>query len=514
MGQALTSLGSFVDYWTFLNLSIELGFRTVIVSLREFLPTLFSTEAAGLWIVGFLCLWEQIRPWRPEQRRLRDGFSLDLFYTLANFLLFYQLIGTPLFQTIELAFRQALHDALGIDLGVAVSLGALHPWLQYLVLFLLVDLIGYLGHIMLHRIDLLWTFHRVHHSALELDTLNAVRQHWVEKLFYDLLAYVPLTLIGFDVEQTALALLLSMLFCTFTHSNLKVPLGPLKYVFNNPQLHLWHHAREVPHNRNVNYGSALSMWDYLFRTNYLPDDRNDIELGFEGVEDFPTTLLRQQFHPLDRWLPKPTGWGRALGRAAASALTAAAVVLVILGEALPDGVLALTRVNYRERAAQQLAQQQPGVALATIESSALIDPLRWTALQRLLAESREADWPAPSVRRFLTIGRGSANLRFRVGSAWLAQLDGLAPLDERQREELQLALANAEFLVQLEPGRPRAHHLLGTTRRASAAQGGGPEELQRAIVEFRRTLALDAHYPGARDALKEARALRDDAAAD
>ncbi len=498
------SLESFVDYWSFFGLTIELGFRTVVVSLTGFLPALLGGGYLGLWVVAFLYLCEWIRPWRRAQPRLRDGVWLDLFYTLANFLLFYQLIGTPAFQTVELAFRRSLHDWVGIDLDVAVSLAELHPWIQYLVLFLLVDLISYLGHVMLHRSNLLWTFHRVHHSALQLDALNALRQHWAEKLFYDFLAYVPLTLIGFGVEQTAIALVVAMLFCTFTHSNLKVPLGPLKYVFNNPQLHLWHHAREIPHNRNVNYGSALAIWDYLFRTNYLPDDRNDIELGFDGVEEFPKTLLRQQLHPFDRWLPKPAAWGRSLGRVGATAFAGVAVCLIVFGAAIPDALLAPTRVGYRERAAAQLAEGRPGEALLTIQRSALVDLPRWASLQRLRAASRTAGFDAPAVGRLLAIGRGGANLRFRAGSRWLDQLDRAPALDARQREELAAALANAELLVAIEPRKPRAHYLLGATRRLRADRGGDGEDIEAAITAFHRALALDADYPGARDALEEA----------
>ena len=34
----------------------------------------------------------------------------------------------------------------------------------------------------------------------------------------------------------------------------------------------------------VNYGLTLSVWDYLFGTNHIPEDGRDIELGFDGDE--------------------------------------------------------------------------------------------------------------------------------------------------------------------------------------------------------------------------------------
>ena len=54
---------------------------------------------------------------------------------------------------------------------------------------------------------------------------------------------------------------------------------------DDPQIHIWHHAAEVHHKRNVNYGEALCLWDYLFGTAYLPDHRSELELGFEGIDD-------------------------------------------------------------------------------------------------------------------------------------------------------------------------------------------------------------------------------------
>jgi sterol desaturase/sphingolipid hydroxylase (fatty acid hydroxylase superfamily) len=92
--------------------------------------------------------------------------------------------------------------------------------------------------------------------------------------------------------------LVGLFLCLFTHANVRVPLGPLVYVLNCPQLHLWHHALEIPARRNVNYGSALSLWDFLLGTAHLPDGRSDLELGFEGVDRFPTTLWGQQTWPL------------------------------------------------------------------------------------------------------------------------------------------------------------------------------------------------------------------------
>ena len=84
----------------------------------------------------------------------------------------------------------------------------------------------------------------------------------------------------------------------FNHSNFKIPLGPIKYLFNNPQMHIWHHAKHLPEGRRfgVNFGLTLSIWDYVFGTAYIPYDGRDIRLGFPGVEDFPDDFVSQNLH--------------------------------------------------------------------------------------------------------------------------------------------------------------------------------------------------------------------------
>ena len=44
----------------------------------------------------------------------------------------------------------------------------------------------------------------------------------------------------------------------------------MKYIFNSPELHLWHHSnyREVFH---ANFSTKFAIWDYLFGTVYFPE---------------------------------------------------------------------------------------------------------------------------------------------------------------------------------------------------------------------------------------------------
>jgi sterol desaturase/sphingolipid hydroxylase (fatty acid hydroxylase superfamily) len=67
-------------------------------------------------------------------------------------------------------------------------------------------------------------------------------------------------------------------------------------------MHIWHHAKELPDTfkNGANFGISLSIWDYLFKTNYLPKSGRDIELGFEGDEKYPQNIAEQMTYPITK----------------------------------------------------------------------------------------------------------------------------------------------------------------------------------------------------------------------
>ena len=93
-----------------------------------------------------------------------------------------------------------------------------------------------------------------------------------------------------------------MLIGHLNHANLGWDYGVLKYFFNNPKMHIWHHAKALPEHApyGVNFGLTLSLWDYLFGTAHVPSEGRDIELGFDGDEHFPKTFIEQEMYPWQR----------------------------------------------------------------------------------------------------------------------------------------------------------------------------------------------------------------------
>jgi sterol desaturase/sphingolipid hydroxylase (fatty acid hydroxylase superfamily) len=58
--------------------------------------------------------------------------------------------------------------------------------------------------------------------------------------------------------------------------------------------------KKMPNKYGVNFGISLSVWDYIFKTNYIPKDGRDIELGFNDENEFPHDLLNKKFYPLKK----------------------------------------------------------------------------------------------------------------------------------------------------------------------------------------------------------------------
>ncbi len=240
-------------------------------------------------------------PWRKNQRLIREDFWLDVFYMFFNFFLF-SLVGYAAISNVVVhAFHDFLAHTLGIRHLVAIEIGSWPYWAQLLTLFVVRDFIQWNVHRLLHRVPWLWEFHKVHHSVREMGFAAHLRYHFMETIVYRSIEYLPLAMIGFGIQDFLLVHLFTLTIGHLNHANIYLPLGPLKYLFNSPQMHIWHHAKHLPEGRyGVNFGLTLSVWDYLFGTDYIPYEGRDIPLGFEGVDTYPHDFLQQVLKPFQR----------------------------------------------------------------------------------------------------------------------------------------------------------------------------------------------------------------------
>ena len=163
----------------------------------------------------------------------------------------------------------------------------------------MLDFVQWFTHILLHKIPLFWRFHQVHHSVKEMGFAAHLRYHWMENILYKPLKTVAILLLGgFEPEQAFLVHFFAITIGHLNHANLKISWGPFKYIFNSPVMHLYHHAYQLPKHRpfGMNFGISLSIWDYIFRTHYVPDNKGDITLGYPGDHSMPSGFLKQFIH--------------------------------------------------------------------------------------------------------------------------------------------------------------------------------------------------------------------------
>jgi sterol desaturase/sphingolipid hydroxylase (fatty acid hydroxylase superfamily) len=230
-------------------------------------------------------------PWRKNQAIIRKDFWMDAFYMFFNFFIFAIFIS-GFYKLLGLIFNDFGISAKSL---AVVDLTTMPAWLQLLVFFVVLDFVQWITHILLHRFSFLWEFHKVHHSVKEMGFAAHLRYHWMENILYKPLKTIGVMVLGgFEPEQAYIVHFAAISIGHFNHANIKITWGPLKYIFNNPVMHLYHHAYVLPKNRyGVNFGISLSLWDYLFKTNYIPEDSGTIRLGFEGDEKFPKDFFGQ-----------------------------------------------------------------------------------------------------------------------------------------------------------------------------------------------------------------------------
>jgi sterol desaturase/sphingolipid hydroxylase (fatty acid hydroxylase superfamily) len=166
-----------------------------------------------------------------------------------------------------------------------------------------------------HRVPWLWPFHAVHHSQRELNLFSEHRIHIVHYFLRYTLSVLPMLMLNLQEPTVLWWILLLSWHARLYHANIRSNFGPLRYLLVTPQSHRVHHSKESAH-FNCNYGATLSIWDYLFGTQFRQYDIYP-ETGIAD-ETFPTetdqsihgvllTPLRQLIHPFRQlWRPAAT----------------------------------------------------------------------------------------------------------------------------------------------------------------------------------------------------------------
>jgi len=254
---------------------------------------LMATGVSILFLAVLFTPLEAAFPARPGQSLFRPHWFTDLCFLLGQYLLFNGAI---------LALLTLLSERLDVVMptGFRALVGLQPWWLQAIEVVVLSDFCVYWGHRLQHQVPLLWRFHSIHHSAEHLDWLAAHREHPLDTVYTLTLINLPAFLLGFPVATLAGLVAFRGIWAIYIHSNVRLPLGPLRMLIGAPELHHWHHdcARDAG-----NYANISPLMDLLFGTYRCPDHEPE---KFGIREKISPTWIGQMLHPFGiKWGMEP-----------------------------------------------------------------------------------------------------------------------------------------------------------------------------------------------------------------
>lgn len=244
------------------------------------LSALVLACVTAAWHQGRLDLRRQLKSLLDRRYWLHRSSLQDVGWLFFNSglraLVLVPVLGTHLAATVAVAgwLQGTFGDAPALALPfAAIGVG------YTLAFFVLEDASRFGLHYALHKVPLLWRFHRVHHSAEILTPLTLYRIHPVEALLYYVRGLIVFGLVsgvfiylfrnqvhGYDILGVdLLGFLFNTLGANLRHSPVWLSFGRLEAVLVSPAQHQIHHSA-APEHRDTNFGTCLALWDRLAGT--------------------------------------------------------------------------------------------------------------------------------------------------------------------------------------------------------------------------------------------------------
>lgn len=112
-----------------------------------------------------------------------------------------------------------------------------------------------------------------------------------------------LVILGFPLETLAGFIAFRGVWAIYIHSNVRLPIGPLRVLLGSPDIHHWHHDRD----RDAgNYANLSPLMDVLFGTYRCPEHEPE-HFGLD--EPAPGTYLSHMVQP---FLPRKASSRRTI----------------------------------------------------------------------------------------------------------------------------------------------------------------------------------------------------------
>lgn len=235
-----------------------------------------------------------LQRWMPHERAWSksDGQLMpDISHTL---------VSTSAVQGM-LAFSSVIGLSAGITMLGGPGFGIWPSrWplaLQVILGLIVLEFALYWAHRIAHEWKPLWYFHAVHHSVEKLSVVNSGRFHFVDAVKSVLPGIALLLAMGAPMDVLTWLSALGAYIGILTHCNIAMRFGILSLVFNTPELHRWHHSKDLREG-NKNYGESLMVWDWVFGTWFNENRRPPADIGI--AEAMPTQFRRQIVWPFQK----------------------------------------------------------------------------------------------------------------------------------------------------------------------------------------------------------------------
>lgn len=280
-----------VIQYTFFPLTLSLVLGSVFIGVRLISPQnfVFIPGIISLLLIVIFLFFEKLIPYNKEWLKGRGDTLTDGIQTL--FVLPAASKMAELFLPILVYYPLIWISQSNYSFSILQN----NAILSFVLLLLACEFCYYWIHRAFHTFSWMWKFHAVHHGAKRVYWLNAGRFHFIEAFVSSLIYFLPIPFFAPEPELIVMLIVLSAITGFIEHVNIDFKAGILNYVFNTAQLHRWHHSIIISES-NKNYGKVLVIWDIIFRTFYLPKNRNVDEVGI--VEDnVPNSFLGQLKYP-------------------------------------------------------------------------------------------------------------------------------------------------------------------------------------------------------------------------
>jgi sterol desaturase/sphingolipid hydroxylase (fatty acid hydroxylase superfamily) len=274
-----------MSFWIIMGLSFWL---TAWLAEESRLPNyVWYVMAQGN--VLLIVLFEQLIPKNKENSLFRDGQSWN---DIGHMLLF-KLVWRPLVWMVALSIVtfSASHWHNSDSLWPSYLPGPV----QFLLLLLVFDLVGYAYHRTLHRFNYLRAFHAIHHDTRKMHVLKSNRLHFGESVVNFLMLVPAMIIVGCPPAMVIWLGMWEVFEGNLAHSNVdqRFPRW-FHYIVRTADVHRIHHSDDGKL-QNSNFG-GLPIWDVIFRTYRHPFDTLVTTTGIDG-DPVPKGFFAQLLFP-------------------------------------------------------------------------------------------------------------------------------------------------------------------------------------------------------------------------